>query len=208
MNTRAFRDLSYGVYVVTSLDGARRVGCVANSIMQITSSPATFAVSINHDNYTNKCIAEIGKFAISILPENTDGALIGTFGFSSSRDTDKFEGVAVMEREGLPVIEDAKSYIVCRVIDKMETATHTVFLGEALDADTLCDGSVMTYDYYHKVIKGKAPKNAPTYIEEEKKDEAPLWKCTICGYEESAETLPEGFSCPICGVPKAMFEKK
>ncbi len=208
MNTHAFHDLSYGVYIVTSLDGNRRVGCVANSIMQITSSPATFAVSINHDNYTNKCVLECGKFAISILPESADSSLIGTFGFSSSRDKDKFESVAVIEREGLPVIEGAKSYIVCRVIDKLETSTHTVFLGEALDADTINDGDVMTYTYYHKVIKGKAPKNAPTYIEEETKDEAPVWKCTICGYEHAADELPDGFSCPICGVPKSMFEKK
>ena len=207
MNTRAFRDLSYGVYIVTSLDGQRRVGCVANSIMQITSSPSTFAVSVNHDNYTNKCIAENGKFAISILPENADSSLIGTFGFSSSREKDKFEGVSVIETEGLPVIAAAKSYIVCRVIDKMETSTHTVFLGEALDADIINDGNVMTYDYYHKVIKGKAPKNAPTYIEE-KETAGDIWKCSVCGYEESAEELPNGFTCPVCGVPSSMFEKK
>ena len=207
MNKSAFHDLSYGVYIVTSLDGKRRVGCVANSIMQITSTPATFAVSINRDNYTNGCIGDCGRFAISILPETADSALIGTFGFSSSHDKDKFNGVNTLDKEGLPVIAAAKSYIVCRVIDKMETATHTVFLGEALDADILNDGSVMTYAYYHSVIKGKAPKNAPTYIEEEKA-EGSLWKCTICGYEHTADELPGGFTCPICGVPGEMFEKK
>lgn len=48
MNTNVFRNLSYGVYVVTTLDGSRPTGCVANSVMQITSSPATIAVSMNH----------------------------------------------------------------------------------------------------------------------------------------------------------------
>ena len=54
MNKKAFYNLSYGVYLCTSWDEGRPVGCVANSAMQITSSPATIAVSLNHDNYTNK----------------------------------------------------------------------------------------------------------------------------------------------------------
>ena len=72
MNPNVFRNLSYGVYVVSSLDGDRNTGCIANSIMQITSSPATIALSMNHDNYTNSCISRTGKFAISILSETSD----------------------------------------------------------------------------------------------------------------------------------------
>ena len=76
MNPNVFRNLSYGVYVVSSLDGDRNTGCIANSIMQITSSPATIALSMNHDNYTNSCISRTGKFAISILSETSDPGLI------------------------------------------------------------------------------------------------------------------------------------
>lgn len=65
----------------------------------------------------------------------------------------------------LPVVSDACAYIVCEVIDKMETSTHTVFLGKVLDADLLKKDDPMTYSFYHNVIKGKSPKNAPTYIE-------------------------------------------
>ena len=77
MNTKVFRNLSYGVYVISSLDGERPTGCIANSVMQITSSPATIALSMNHDNYTNSCIAVSGKFAVSILSEESDPGLIG-----------------------------------------------------------------------------------------------------------------------------------
>ena len=44
MNKQALYALSYGVYLCTSWDEGRPVGCVANSAMQITSSPATVAV--------------------------------------------------------------------------------------------------------------------------------------------------------------------
>ena len=52
MDNKILRDLTYGVYVIGSLDGDRKVGCIANSVMQITSNPASIAISINHDNYT------------------------------------------------------------------------------------------------------------------------------------------------------------
>ena len=105
MNTMIFRDMSYGVYVTTSMDGNRPVGCITNSIMQITSDPATIAVSVNHDNYTNSCIDKTGKFAFSILSEKSDPSIIGTFGFHSCRDTDKFSNVDYEMAAGLPVIK-------------------------------------------------------------------------------------------------------
>ena len=161
MNTMIFRDMSYGVYVTTSLDGNRPVGCITNSIMQITSDPATIAVSVNHNNYTNSCIDKSGKFAFSILSENSDPSLIGTFGFQSSKENDKFEGVDYELAAGLPVIKDSCGYVVCRVIDTMETETHTVFLGEVIEAESYGKpDNAMTYAYYHKVVKGKAPKYA------------------------------------------------
>jgi len=93
MDINIFRKMSYGVYIVSSLDGERPTGCIANSIMQITSSPATVAVSVNHDNYTNGCIEKTGKFAFSIMAKDSDAGLIGNFGFRSGKDVDKFEHV-------------------------------------------------------------------------------------------------------------------
>ncbi len=166
MNKNAFHQLSYGVYVVSTWDNGKATGCTANSAMQVTSEPATIAVSINHDNYTNKCIQECGKFSVSVLGEHSDPGIIGAFGFYSGREKDKFEGIGKELKNCMPIVADACAYIVCEVIDKMETSTHTVFLGRVLDADVLKKDTPMTYAYYHSVIKGKSPKNAPTYIGE------------------------------------------
>lgn len=213
MNTNVFRNLSYGVYVISSLDGDRNTGCVANSIMQITSAPATIALSMNHDNFTNSCIEKTGKFAISILSEASEAALIGQFGFQSGKDVNKFDNVDFEVKEGLPVLKDSCGYIVCKVIDKMETATHTVFLGEVIDGDTIGNTPAMTYAYYHKVVKGKSPKNAPTYLPEEaeSKDDG-KWVCSVCGYiydgETPFESLPATYACPICKQGKDKFKKQ
>ena len=98
MDKTALFNLSYGVYVVTTWAKGKATGCTANSAMQITSSPATVAVSINHDNYTNKCIKDTGIFAVNILGENVDPVIIGSFGFRSGKDVDKFEGITEAEK--------------------------------------------------------------------------------------------------------------
>lgn len=212
MNPNAFRTLSYGVYVVSAWDNGRPTGCTANSAMQITSDPATIAVSINHNNYTNQCIARSGYFAISVLSEESDPSIIGTFGFQSGKDVNKFDSVAYEVRGNLPVVKDACAFISCEVIDKMETETHTVFLGRVMDADQLSAQDAMTYAYYHKVVKGKSPKNAPTYIPEEEVPAKEAWVCSVCGYvyegELSFEEVPEDFTCPVCRQPKSVFVKK
>jgi flavin reductase (DIM6/NTAB) family NADH-FMN oxidoreductase RutF len=168
MNNQALTKLSYGVYVVTTwADNGKATGCTANSAMQITSSPATLAVSINHDNFTNECIKCRKRFAINILGENCDPMIIGNFGFKSGRDCNKFETEKPIIKDYMPIVKGSISYIICNVIDMFETATHTIFIGEIVDCDvTNQNDKPMTYAYYHDVIKGKSPKNAPTYIAE------------------------------------------
>lgn len=76
-------------------------------------------------------------------------------------------------------------------------------------------GTPMTYAYYHKVKNGKSPKNAPTYLPEEKDEkETPgkKWVCSVCGYiyqgDIPFEELSEDFVCPVCKQPKSVFEQK
>lgn len=214
MDSKIFRSMSYGVYVAGTMDGERPTGCIVNSVMQITSSPATVAISVNHDNYTNGCISRSGLFSFSILAEDSDAGLIGTFGFQSGREANKFDRVAYEMIAGVPVVKDSCGYVVCRVINTMETATHTVFLGEVIEGAVYDDSrKPMTYAYYHQVVKGKSPKNAPTYLPEEDKvaeedvKVSARWKCQICGYEHEGEELPQDFVCPWCRQGRDNFQK-
>ena len=79
MEKNVLKNLSYGLYVIGAQD-TKNVGCIVNTVFQITSSPLMIAVSINHDNYTNEIIKKTKKFSISILSEDTNPEIIGTFG--------------------------------------------------------------------------------------------------------------------------------
>ena len=209
MDNKVLRNLSYGVYVVTTKDNLKNVGCIANSVMQITSSPSVIAVSINHDNYTNKCIKEKNTFAVSILKEDSNPNIIGEFGFKSGKDVNKFENIDYKLEDDMPIINDSCGYFICKVINTVETSTHTVFLGEIIKMDGYSNSNPMTYKYYHEKLKGTSPKNAPTYQEtnEIKKEEQGIkkWKCKICGYVYEGDKVPEDYICPICGQPHTEF---
>lgn len=208
MNNKILQNLSYGVYVVsTTCPDGRATGCIANSLMQITYD--TIAISINHNNYTNKCIMNSKKLAISVLGVDVDDNVIPIFGFQSGENINKFEQVEHLEIDGLDVIKNSVGYIVCEVINQMETETHTVFLGKITEGEMLHPQIPMTYAYYHAVKKGKSPKNAPTYIEEETPKDQLAYKCKICGhiYNGDITKEPNTFTCPICKKSKEFFER-
>lgn len=166
MNNNVFKNLSYGVYIIACKDDNKYTGCTVNSIMQITSEPPTIALSVNHENYTHACLEKNKKFSVSILSEKSNPLAIGTFGFRSGRDFNKFEVIPYSIIDELPIITDACAYLICEIIDKIETTTHSVFIAKVLNGDILNNNNPMTYAYYHNVIKGKSPKTAPTYVEE------------------------------------------
>ena len=163
MDKNILRSLSYGVYAVTTLDEERAVGCIANSTMQVTYD--TVAVSMNHDNFTHECMEKTGRFAVSILGEDIEMNTIAFMGFQSGREKDKFTHIETITVDGLPIIKNSIGYLICDIIDKLDTETHTIFLGKITDGKVLDDSKTpMTYAYYHKVKKGNSPKNAPTYL--------------------------------------------
>lgn len=143
--------VSYGLYVVSSIDGERMNGQVCNTLFQITSDPPRFAIGINHRNLTHEFIAASGVFAASILGTG-DHRLVRRFGYRSGRDFDKFKGLAVRRgRTGCPVLEDALGYVECKLIPEktVDAGTHSIFVGEVVGGGILRDGDPMTYAHYH-----------------------------------------------------------
>ena len=218
MNPKILRTLSYGMYAVGVEGEKYPSACIVNTVVQITSSPMTVAVSINHDNYSNERIKATGKFSVSVLSENTSGTVIGALGFSSGRNSDKLENINYkVLREQVPVLrENICCWFLCKVINSVETMTHTIFIAEVKAGSDDYSGTPMTYDYYHSVIKGRAPKNAPTYQESDSKSDGSTeltYVCPICrfAYKEREQKipfdqLPDDWRCPICGVPKKEFK--
>ena len=216
MDMKVLQNLSYGLYTIGTLKYGRKVGCVVNTVFQVSADPALICISMNKDNFTHDCIKEEGRFSVSILSEDTDPAIIRAFGFQSSEKNDKYDGFKYDYVDKMPVmVQDISGYLICEVVSFTDAATHSLILAKVTNSGFVGKHKPMTYDYYHKVIKGKAPKNAPTYVEEVEKEEAPKaegkvsYYCDVCGYvyEGDITKEPDDYVCPLCGVDKSHFIK-
>ncbi|HEY3275330.1 MAG TPA: flavin reductase [Syntrophorhabdaceae bacterium] len=236
MDVKAIQQICYGLYVISSAKNGRFNGQIANTVFQITSEPPTVAVSINKENLTHEYIKESGVFSISTLSKEAPMTFIGQFGFKTGKDVNKFDNVKFkVGTTGAPIVlENSTGYMECKVIGSTDVGTHTIFIGQITDCETLNDAEPMTYAFYRQVKGGKSPKTAPTYVDQEKtagagapqKTEKNLspssYRCTICGYVydpaagdpdngiapgTAFEDLPDSWLCPLCGAPKSEFEK-
>lgn len=257
MSFKVLRKLSYGMYVIGTKVDNRNVGCFVNTVTQVTSQNPIITVCINKNNYTNEAIRKTKRFSVSILSEKTNPLVIGTFGFFSSKEKNKFEEFDYEEvectenhdgefkqmffeheeiAETLPVLkENICGSLICEVIQIIDAETHDIFMARVVEEKKGEEDLIpMNYRFYHEVIKGTAPKTAPTYAEDntenneiEKQEnlksegeikmenqEAKKYMCTICGYiyddskeDVKFEDLPDDWKCPKCKVGKNLFKE-
>lgn len=208
MEMQAFEALSCGLYIVSAAAGGKDAGCVVNTVTQVTNTPNVLMVAVNKENFTAGAIRQAGAFSVAVLDETATMELIGRFGFRSSRDLDKFEGVDfALDENGMPFpVEGVNAHFACRLVSEVDAGTHALFLGEVTDCAVHSARPSMTYGYYHRVKKGLTPPKASSYM-------APAasarkqWRCTLCGYIYEGDALPADFRCPICGQGAEVFEE-
>jgi flavin reductase (DIM6/NTAB) family NADH-FMN oxidoreductase RutF/rubredoxin len=230
MNPEALFKITYGLYVVSSLDEYKINGYISNTVFQVTADPARFAIACSKNNHTSSMIQKSNLFSISVLEKDTRPGIIGTFGYRSGKDIDKFDSFRfITGKTQVPIlIDDTLAWFECKVSQAIDTGTHWLFIGDVVNGDLVnAQGEPLTYAWYRDVKKGKAPKNAPTYVDPEKlvKKTIPLQKyyCTACGYIYDPalgdpehgipagtrfEDLPENWTCPVCGTEKSDFALK
>lgn len=196
---KALFNIPYGLYVLTSKD-EKDNGCIINTLQQVTSSPTRISITVNKDNYTTKMIQKTLTFNVSILDKTVTFDLIKNFGFSSGKETYKFENFKdyKVAKNGVAYItKHTNSYLSAKVVSQTDVGTHITFVADVTEDVVLTETESVTYDYYLKNIKPKPDEKIKnSYV------------CSICGYVYEGAELPKDFICPICKHGVEVFEKK
>ena len=202
LDPTALFTLSYGLYVLTAREGGRDLGCIVNTVTQLTENPTRIAVSVNKQNFTNEVIQRTGVFNVSVLTEAATMDLFRHFGFQSGRDVDKFAGRAdPVSENGLRYIGGpANALISGKVEQAIDCGTHMLYIALVTEARKLSDAPSMTYAYYFANVK---PKPQPKPAEAKPRRG---FVCRICGYFYEGDELPPDFICPLCKHGAADFE--
>jgi flavin reductase (DIM6/NTAB) family NADH-FMN oxidoreductase RutF/rubredoxin len=232
MNIEAYFKLTYGLYVVSSAANGKLNGYVSNTVFQVTAEPPQIAIACSKNNLTTSLIEQSRIFAVSVLERDTHAEVIGTFGYKSGKEINKFIDVNYKTgKTGAPILlNNTIATFECEVVQQFDAGSHLLFIGKVVEREMInADADRLTYAYYREVRKGKAPKNAPTYIAPEKlvKSVATTTSveiyCTACGYiyhpevgdPDSGispgtpfENIPDTWVCPVCGASKSDFTKR
>jgi len=225
--------LSYGLYIVSSCDGGKLNGLICNTAVQVTAEPPRIAVTVNKKSLTHEYISNSGVFAVSVLEQTAPTPFIGLFGFQTGREVDKLTQVEyVLGETGCPLVtEHTLTVIEANVINETDVTTHTTFIGDIVACRSLKEGTPLTYAYYRDELRGKTPKNAPSYRAEvgeqvveptEGGQKMKSYTCSLCGYVydpavgdpdsgvepgTAFEDIPGDWVCPVCGASKDDFEE-
>lgn len=165
VDLRAFWSVTYGLYICSTRVGDRRNGCLVNTFGQVAEGPCVATVSISKKNLTHEMIMASRVLAVQVLEKETPLRFLGSFGFRTGREYDKF--AAVEYRDGVTgcpvVLDNTLASFEVRVTETIDAGSHTVFVGQVVKAERLKSGEPLTYAYYHEVKGGKTGRNAPGY---------------------------------------------
>jgi flavin reductase (DIM6/NTAB) family NADH-FMN oxidoreductase RutF len=128
------RWFTYGLYVVTSRDGENTGAFTANWLSQASFDPPLVMVSVEKDSHSLPIIQKTGLFSVNVL-ESGQRRLAGHFGKRTARVGDKLADIEQYDSAtGLPIIEDAIGYVVCKVTGELDAGDSVIVLGEVIEA--------------------------------------------------------------------------
>jgi len=209
MDQTALFTIPYGVYILTTEFEGKKNGCVINTLGQVTDEPVRVSFTVLKENLTHELVCKSNKCSLSILSKKASLDVIKKFGYVSGRETDKFKDMEYSVDElNNPVLDkECVATICCRVTEKIDLGTHTLFICDVVDAKKLNNEKSMTYSDYRDIKSGKVLKE-----DDAQGEEKPIYECKVCHYiydgDIPFEDLPDDYICPICKKPKAVFIKQ
>jgi flavin reductase (DIM6/NTAB) family NADH-FMN oxidoreductase RutF len=128
----AMRRFVTGVSIVTTSLDDRIHGFTVNAFASVSAEPPTVLICVNRIATAHPLIAASQRFCVNILALE-QRALAERFAGGEPRS--RFEGVAYrMGPSGSPVLDGTVAHVDCRVTEELTASTHTIFLGEVLEA--------------------------------------------------------------------------
>ncbi len=138
----AMRHVAATVYAVTTRNDGVPAGILATAVNSLSFDPPSLLVCINRSASLHDPLLAEGMFAVNVLGlANREVA----DHFMNSEAPDRFSQGKWIDIAGVPVLSDAQSSFVCRMVHSHEFGTHTVFIGELVAAHHRNDATPLTY---------------------------------------------------------------
>ena len=125
--------------LIGSRAGDERNAMTASWITQLAQDPVLIGVGIDSAAVTHRLIAEGGAFTVNLW-DAEDTKVFVKFSKPATDDGETLNGRAVRAATtGAPVFEEAVAWMDCAVRHRLDLGSHTLFVGEIVDAAVNAD---------------------------------------------------------------------
>jgi flavin reductase (DIM6/NTAB) family NADH-FMN oxidoreductase RutF len=123
-----------GVVIITTHGRAGRGGVTVSSFCSVSLDPPSALACIHKDSSTLRLILENGVFAANVLAEDQT-ELAAAFASPTTSHEERF-ALGSWRDDGAcgPTLEGAVAHFDCRVAATFDYGSHTIVIGEAVDA--------------------------------------------------------------------------
>jgi flavin reductase (DIM6/NTAB) family NADH-FMN oxidoreductase RutF len=120
--------------LVGSRAGDERNAMATSWITQLSMEPVLIGVGVDVGAVTHRLITDGGSFTVNLW-DAADTKVFVKFSKPATDDGTTLNGRAVRAAStGAPVFEEAIAWMDCAVRHRLELGTHTLFVGEVVDA--------------------------------------------------------------------------
>jgi len=120
--------------LVGSAAGDERNGMTTSWITQLSMEPVLIGIGVDNDAVTHRLIREGRCFSVNLW-DAEDTRVFVKFSKPATDDGTTLNGRAVERATtGAPVFTEAIAWVDCEVRHELDLGTHTLFVGEVVDA--------------------------------------------------------------------------
>jgi flavin reductase (DIM6/NTAB) family NADH-FMN oxidoreductase RutF len=120
--------------LVGSRSGSVRNAMTTSWITQLAMEPVLVGVGVDVTAVTHRLIVEGGSFTVNLW-DAEDTRVFVKFSKPATDDGDTLNGRRVRSATtGAPVFEEAVAWLDCEVRHRLDLGSHTLFVGEVVDA--------------------------------------------------------------------------
>jgi|APCry1669188879_1035177.scaffolds.fasta_scaffold03357_5 flavin reductase (NADH)/flavin reductase len=131
---RAMSSLAATVTVAAAASPtAGRTGATATAVCSLSTEPPMMVVCLNRDSSLAKMLRTTGWFSVNLLAAGQESIAVDFSGRTGLSGEERFGPQWTAHHSGTPVLTGGVATCVCRIVNSMQHATHTVIIGEVHD---------------------------------------------------------------------------
>lgn len=120
--------------LVGSASGEEWNGMTTSWVTQLSMDPVLIGIGVDNKALTHRLISEGGSFTVNLWSSDDTRTFV-KFSKPAERDGNELNGRPVgTATTGAPVFDEAIAWLDCEVRQSHDLGTHTLFIGEVVDA--------------------------------------------------------------------------